>query len=430
MKKTFSIKTLGCKLNQYESALIVQQFEEAGWAPVPFGDPADAVIVNTCTVTDRSDKKCRNYIRQAARFSIRGGAIVTGCMAERDGEGLAGMPEVLAVFDNADKKMLLERVENLLFPEEQALSVSGKTGFREEPLPFNRTRGFLRVQDGCDGACSYCIVPAVRGAASSREFHEVISHARHLIESGCPELVLTGITIGSYMSGGNDIAGLVEALAELPGAFRIRVTSIEPKHVSNALAGLFRHPKICRHLHLPLQSGSDRVLRSMNRPYTVREYLSVVEMLRASCPEMALGADIIIGFPGETEDDFAESMHVAGEAGFSYIHQFSFSPRRGTPAAGLGGACAERTTAERSRRMRHLSDQLGLAYRRGFVGSVLPCIIEKNRSDGGLTAVSDTYIKMSLAADEGAPAVEGKIVGVRLLETGTGGSAGAVVTGS
>ena len=424
MPRTFSIKTLGCKLNQYESSLMAHRFLSRGWEPVDFGQAADAVIINTCTVTDRSDKKCRNLIRQGARFARGSGVIVTGCLAEARRDELQAMPEVAAAFDNSGKDDIVTRIETLLDGDTVRESGADET---DAPLPYLHTRGFLKIQDGCDNSCSYCIVPSVRGRARSRDFGGILDHARKLVDSGCPELVLTGITIGNYSHDGRDLAGLVEALAALKGDFRIRITSIEPNHVDARLAALLAHPRVCPHLHLPLQSGSDRILSLMNRPYTRRDYLRAVETLRNANPGIAIGADIIIGFPGEEEDDFRQSLDMVGEAGLAYVHQFTFSPRSGTAAAGMTGRIAARETGERGTRLREAALERALAYRRGHVGAVLASVVEKNRGGSGYTAVSGNYIKIALEDSEITRLSRGKLAGVLLESVSAAGNRGRII---
>ena len=434
MKKTFSIKTLGCKLNQYESALIARQLAECGWEARPFGEAVDVVIINTCTVTDRSDKKCRNYIRQGARLSRLGGAVVTGCMVERDRDGTAGMKEALAVFGNGEKRSMARMITSLMELSGPRYKDSGADGSAEAPAikadgpfgddefdesavaPLYRTRAYLGVQDGCDGACSYCVVPSVRGAPRSRPLARVLEHARRLIDAGCPELVLTGITIGRYESGGADLAALVEAIAALDGDFRVRVTSVEPTHVTDRLIGLLGLPGVCRHIHLPLQSGSDRVLKAMNRPYTAGRYMDIVERIRERDRDIAIGTDIIVGFPGEGDDDFAATLDMVGRAGFAYVHQFAFSPRTGAPASSIT-PCAGRATIERGERLRRLAMETGLEYRRRFEGAELWCVIE--RSDGRADmAISDNYIRIRLSGVQADDAREAQIARVRLVRAG------------
>lgn len=436
MRRTFSIKTLGCKLNQYESALIARQFADCGWEARPFGETVDVVIINTCTVTDRSDKKCRNYIRQGARLSRLGRAVVTGCMAERDRREVALMDEVLAVFGNDDKRAIVRKICSYVeFAESQgeasggdygadaafveyAADWDGEDGFDESRVaPLYRTRAYLRVQDGCDGACSYCIVPSVRGAPRSRAFGEVLDHARRLVAAGCPELVLTGITIGRYDDGGADLAALVEAIAEIVGEFRVRITSIEPTHVTDRLIELLGSPKVCRHIHLPLQSGSDRILAAMNRPYTADRYMEIVERIRARDRDIAIGTDIIVGYPGESDDDFLATLDAVDRAGFAYVHQFSFSPRSGTPAAS-GTPCPGRVITERTERLRFRAVETGLAYRRRFEGATLPCVIERAKDGAEHTAVSDNYIRIRLSGEKSDGVCEGTIARVHFVRAG------------
>jgi len=425
MSRTFSIKTLGCKLNQYESSLIAHRFLARGWEAVPFGEEADAVIVNTCTVTDRSDRKCRNIIRQGARSSRRGGVIVTGCLVEAARSELESMPEVWAAFDNSKKDDIVYRVEEAL---EGTPFPGAFGGGIDTPLPFLHTRGFLKIQDGCDNNCSYCIVPSVRGRARSRPAREIMDHARKLIDAGCPELVLSGITIGSFADGGMDLAGLAGALADLDGDFRIRITSIEPNHVTGKLMELLGHPRICPHIHLPLQSGSDRILSLMNRPYGSERYLSVVEGLRGVNPGIALGADIIVGFPGESEDDFLRTLDMVDRAAFAYVHQFTFSPRRGTAAASMTATAAFREIADRGERLREKALGAALEYRRSFLGKALPSVVEKNRSRGGYTAVSGNYLKISLEDTAEARMSRGRLAAVVLDAVAPDGNRGRVVT--
>ncbi|MBN2402040.1 MAG: tRNA (N(6)-L-threonylcarbamoyladenosine(37)-C(2))-methylthiotransferase MtaB [Spirochaetes bacterium] len=408
MQKTFSVKTLGCKLNQYESSLIAGILVENGWIARPFGENVDLVIINTCTVTNKSDKKCRNYIRQGANFSTAGRVLVTGCMVDRDSDYVARMPEVFAAVKNSDKEKINFIVNDFynrsLFPEDKRIKNSnfddntGYNGFSNNgqyPLPFYRTRGLLKIQDGCDGKCSYCIVPAVRGLPVSRDFNEVLNHARTLIDSGCPELILTGITIGKYNSNSKSLADLIKKIVSLSGRFRIRITSIEPNHVSDELIGCLEFDKVCSHIHIPLQSGSDRILTLMKRPYSVMNYMNLVEKISRKNSDISIGTDLIIGFPGELEEDFLLTLKAVEEVKFSYVHQFTFSPRTGTPAS-LMCSCSLNEISDRSRRLRSLSAMISLNYRKKFLGRNLSSVIEKNKTRNGYKAVSSNYIKMEI----------------------------------
>ncbi len=427
MSKTFSIKTLGCKLNQYESSSIAHHFLSRGWSPVDFGVTADAVIINTCTVTDRSDKKCRNLIRQGARSATSGKVIVTGCMADARRDELLAMSEVAAAFTNSGKSSIVGYAEEMLEPG-ATISESSGQGV-DAPLPYLHTRGFLKIQDGCDNSCTYCIVPSVRGRASSRTFDVVVDHARKLIDAGCPELVLTGITIGGYNSGGRTLADIVKAITDLEGRFRVRITSIEPDHVTPGLAEMFSHPRVCPHIHLPLQSGSDRILSLMNRHYDRSKYMESVARLRKIQPDLAVGADLIIGFPGESDDDFADSLSMVREAEFAYVHQFTFSPRAGTPAASMAQTVRPDEIALRAKRLRETSLDYALRYRRRFVGQILESVVEKNRGNDGYTAVSGNYIKISLEDSAEARRYRGKLAPVMLDSSDPEESRGHVMEG-
>lgn len=379
--KTYSIKTLGCKNNQYESGVLAAALRRDGLCEVAFGDRADYVIVNTCTVTDISDHKCRQYIRSGARTSANGRVIVTGCLANRAKDELLCMQEVSSVFTSDEKAELL-------------MSISGKSTVSGQfELPFHRSRAQLKIQDGCDGNCSYCIIPAVRGRPRSRPRHEILDEAKFLIDRGYHELVLTGITIGKYSHEG-DLADLIERLIALPGDFRVRVTSIEPVHVSSHLVDLYQSPMLCPHIHLPLQGGDDSILRMMNRPYTLDEYSKIVLKLKEAVADIAIGTDLIVGFPGETEETFVKTLDFISQIGYSYVHQFTFSPRQGTPAAQMQQNSSAEQIAERSQRLRNLTAGLRGEYVRRFTGKTLRCVVE--RGGEKLRAMTPHYLHVSI----------------------------------
>jgi len=419
MNKTFSIKTLGCKFNQYESAVIADSFVKKGWHPVPFGQKSDIVIINTCTVTDRSDKKCRNYIRQGAKFSLSGGAVVTGCLAERDIETVRQMPEVLAAFGNSEKEFFYERVISAINSNDEYKDINivsaSPENAEEIHMPAVRTRKYVKIQSGCDGACTYCIVPSVRGIPLSRSREDIINHAEKLIESGCPEIVLTGITIGKYSDKGHDLAGLLESLIRIQGEFRIRITSIEPNHVSDRLLELYTSEKVCNHIHLPLQSGSPLILDRMNRPYTCEDYISVVERIRSVNPDIAIGTDLIVGFPGETEKEFQESINLIKYVEFPFIHQFTFSPRSGTPAALMKQNATEHEISDRAKRVKEIALEKSLLYRRGFEGRILETVIEHKKQNEEYSGISDNYIRLKIQNTGDKADLSGKICRVKLV---------------
>jgi threonylcarbamoyladenosine tRNA methylthiotransferase MtaB len=424
MKKTFSIKTLGCKLNQYESSEIAGEFTGNGWEMRPFGEKVDVTIINTCTVTDATDKKCRGFIRQGARDSVSGKVIVTGCMAE-SGSGLSGDPAVSLVLGNREKSMVYGSAEELtggkVSPVRNGTDIS-------KPLPLKRSRASLKIQDGCDNFCSFCIVPHVRGKPESRNIDEIIDHAEKLIDEGYHELVLTGITIGKYRYRDTGFAGLVEKLIDLRGDYRIRITSIEPVDVTGQLIELYASERICGHIHLPLQSGSDRVLGLMNRKYSSARFMDLVEKIRSGHPELAVGSDLIVGFPGENEDDFAASINMMKRAGFAYTHCFPFSKRRGTPAANMKENIDSGVLSERVRIAKETASILSEDYRKQFLHRSLKSIIVKNEKTKTYTGISDNYIKIRLDEDSYPEGLAGNFRDTKILSVDRNGTYGIIET--
>ena len=258
----------------------------------------------------------------------------------------------------------------------------------------------------------------MRGKPYSRSGNEIIEHARRLLNAGCPELILTGITIGKYNYQGRGLPELLMRLIDLKGEFRVRITSIEPEHVSDDLISLFESEKVCGHIHLPLQSGSDTVLRNMKRTYNREEYLSLLERIRSRYPDIAIGTDIIVGFPGEDENDFQGTLDIVRRVGFSYVHQFTFSQRSGTESASLIQNTSSQEISERSKRLRQLSTGKGHDYRRRFEGSILQSVIEKNRNRHGFTAVTDNYLRLSLRDVQENKKISGRLAPVKFTSAG------------
>ncbi len=410
-EKTFSIKTLGCKCNQYESSQIASQFLSSGYRAVPFGHPADIVIINTCTVTDKSNKKCRNYIRQGARFSKTGKVIVTGCMVETHKEELDTMDEVQASFSNAQKEHLVVlSAANDSVDENISINAISNA----YTLPFMRTRGYIKIQDGCDGECSYCIVPKVRGNPASRPVDDILNHAKYLIEHKCPEIVLTGITIGKYQHGTHTLSTLIQKIIALEGDFRVRVTSVEPTHVNEELIDVLKLDKVCKHIHLPLQSGSDAVLSNMRRPYTVDFYIQLVDRIRSVLPEIAIGTDIIVGYPVETEKDFEATVELVQRLSFAYVHQFSYSPREGTLSSNYRPLPYD-VVYTRAQRLRAVAYEQSCLYKRKFIHTCRYAVIEKDQN--GITALTDNYLKVTLANNHYNRNVVGALKKVRITDS-------------
>jgi threonylcarbamoyladenosine tRNA methylthiotransferase MtaB len=390
-----ALRTLGCKVNRAESEAVAEALLGRGAGLVDADADADVVVINTCTVTGEADAKARKAIRRALGAGADGPVVVvTGCLAALDPEGLTRLgPRVIV---EADKSRVAGRVAKLLGADTGA-EAAGSDGLAEvRTQSAFRTRVMLKVQDGCDHRCSYCIVPDARGAPTSVPAEEVVRRAGRLAEAGTREIVLTGINIGRYADGDTDLAALVERVATT-GISRIRLSSIEPLDLSERLlATLARTPQVMPHLHVPLQSGCDATLLAMRRGYTSAAFADALARARAALPGLAVTTDVIAGFPGESDADFARSIAFVEECGFAKLHVFRYSKRPGTPAAGMRGHVGPREAAERAARMRTLGEDLAAAYARSRLGGSADLLVESvdaGRAEGttedGLRACMD-----------------------------------------
>jgi len=414
--------TLGCRLNQHDTAAMRAALGGAGWAEAREGEAADVVVVNTCTVTARADQEARQAIRRLAREHPGARVVVTGCYAQRAPREVAAIPGVSEVLGTAERDSIAERLgapgaeaprdPNAPAPALHDLAVVAVAPARAKrpaapagaapviPLAFGRTRALLKVQDGCDAFCSYCVVPYVRGRSRSLPLAEATARARRLLDAGFHEIVLTGADLGAY---GRDLgrrgllAALIEAILALGPSHRVRISSIEPNKVDRSLAALAgSEPRLCRHFHLPLQSGSPAVLRAMRRPYGPGEYAGLVERLAGGGPA-AIGADVIVGHPGEGEAEFEETYRFVEALPVTHLHVFRYSPRPGTRAALQSDAAPLAVARERSERLRVLADAKRDAFHRSLIGSLRPAIVEGARpSVEPCIAMTDVYAPVRL----------------------------------
>lgn len=386
---------LGCKVNQAEIEELGQRFRQAGYV-LAAADQADVYILNTCTITHVADRKARLLIHQAARRRPRPLIVVTGCYPSVDPAAVAAIEGVDLVVSNADKRRLVEIVETRLLATapgrprrhgyplgssyEDAERVASASSLQAETWtegrsPLARTRAMLKVQDGCDHFCTYCIVPRARGGVRSTPISEVVDMIRQRTAQGYKEVVLTGVALGSYGRDGgrrqtsSSLHLLVETILRDTTVPRLRLSSIEPENLEPGMLNLWSDHRFCRHLHLPLQSGCDVTLKRMGRRYRTADYAALVEQARAIAPDVAITTDIIVGFPGETDDHFAQSYRFAEAMQFAKIHVFRFSPRRGTPATRLAGPVPEAVKKERAQAMIGLSERSGRTFRRRFIGT-------------------------------------------------------------
>jgi len=441
---TFAVATLGCKVNQADSEAISEQMSAAGFVQRNFEESADIYIVNTCTVTHLGDRSSRQMISQARRRQPDALLVVTGCYAEMNPKGVAALPGVDLVVGNSGKDTLTEAIKErwtvndaaltatLPFPaatEHPALPVlpldaqhigSDSALFsvtEDEPQPDNpaplspftpdtthnalhsRTRVQMKVQDGCDNRCTYCIVPYVRGQSRSRGIASIVDHVQRKVRAGYQEVVLTGIHLGDYHPDDDeerDLGDLIAALLHETEMPRIRVSSLEPEDFRLSWLELWQNPRMCRHLHLPMQSGSDAILRRMARRYNSARYRTIIMTAKQLVPGIAISTDIITGFPGETDEDFEQTYQLASELRFAKAHVFRFSPRQGTAAARMKGQIKDEVKKARSERLLALNAEHARCFREQFLGETLPVLIE-GQKHGCWEGLTDNYLRVEVA---------------------------------
>lgn len=379
MKPTIAFKTLGCRLNQFETDALVSQFHKANYQITDFADNADICIVNTCTVTNKSDQKSRNMINQAGKHNNQL-VIVTGCMANHYQKQLENQQQISYVVPNEQKSSIFSLVDAHLKGEIVHLDNSSRDIFNYEVAEKSfHTRCMVKIQDGCDNFCTFCIIPSVRGRAVSRPLQDIIKNVEKAITLGYKEMVLTGVNIGRYQYENYNFEQLVEKILEVQGDFRVRISSIEPEGFGDRLFHLLSHPKMCPHLHLCLQSGSEKVLMRMRRTYNTKEYLSIIERIKTRYAGFNFTTDVIVGFPGETDSEFEESCQLIRQVGFSHVHTFPYSIRSDTRAARMPDQIPERIKYERSGIIRDIALENKRKYRKSFVGQTQTVLTEKVR---------------------------------------------------
>jgi threonylcarbamoyladenosine tRNA methylthiotransferase MtaB len=416
---TIAYATLGCRLNQVDSRQLQGRLEDRGFRTVPFGTRADVVVVNTCTVTARAELSDRQAIRRARRDSPGARVVVTGCWAQTNPADVAGLGGVDLIVGNADKPRLPDLLASLLDAEPAAQRVSGPPrvevsdiGAARIEVPGRvgriegRSRAFVKIQDGCQHRCAFCIVPFARGASRSVPGEVIEEEVRRLVACGHPEVVLTGIDLGHWgadLTPRSSLAPLLQRLVQVPGLRWLRLSSMLPAYFSEAVLDvLTTAPAIAPHFHVPLQSGSDRILRLMRRPYTVAMYRRVIERLTAAIPGAGLGADAIVGFPGESDADFEATLDLVNTLPFSYLHVFPYSERRGTEAAGWSGRVDSPAIAGRARRLRRAATARGLRFRQGLVGRVEDVLVlqTRDRATGDLIGLTGSFVEVTFPGPE------------------------------
>lgn len=431
MEKTVAFSTLGCKVNHYETEAMWQIFKDAGYSRVEFEDNADVFVVNTCTVTNTGDKKSRQVIRRAIRQNPDAVIAVSGCYAQTAPKEIEAIPGVDIIIGTENRDKLIDYVEQYheeRQPINRVQNIMKKRTFEEMDVPYftDRTRATLKIQEGCNNFCTFCIIPWARGLMRSRDPEKVIEQAEKLVEAGYKEIILTGIHTGGYGEDLKDynLAMLLRDLEKVEGLNRLRISSIEASQLTDEVLDVIYHSnKIVRHFHIPVQSGSDTVLKRMRRKYTMDFYESRILRLKEMMPGAAITSDVIVGFPGETEEEFMETYDFIKKHHFSELHVFPYSTRTGTPAARMKDQIDNETKEARVKKLIELSDALALSYAEKFKDDVLEIIPEK-MEDGMLVGHADNYMKVAVDGDE---SLTGELVKVKVTEPGYPVSKGEIV---
>ena len=400
--KTISFKTLGCRLNLYETDALASKFRERGFVTDGVFENSDAEIfvINTCTITNQSDKKSREYINRAIRKGSL--VVVTGCMAEQYAKKYLPDSAQVIVVDNKHKNLIYEIVEAHLGGEIVDMkNLDGDVfGFDAAKETFH-TRSIVKIQDGCNNFCSYCIVPYVRGRAVSRPVEDILQNIKTELAFGFKEIVLTGVNISKYNYEGVGFEDLIRKILDIDGDFRVRIASIEPDDFSDGFVELFRNPKLAPHIHLCLQSGSNAVLKRMHRHYTREDFMGIVDKFRAIVPNFNVTTDIIVGLPGETDEDFNDTLDVAQKIGFGHIHAFKYSRRSGTLADKMDCQIDEKIKNQRSKILRDLSEKLSSDYLQKMIGKRQILLTETVENDGFIYGYGENYVRIKMKMSDG-----------------------------
>lgn len=408
-KFTVSFTTLGCKVNQFETEAMTELLEKEGFEVLPSGEQSDIYIINTCAVTKESERKSRQFINKAKRINPDALVVAVGCSVQLNGEKLNKETDVDIIIGTKHKgsigKLIREKLNDVDLQPESIEEFYGREDFEELKISsvHDKTRANIKIQDGCSQYCSYCIIPYVRGPIRSRKHEDIVEEIKKVADNGYKEIVLNGIHISSY---GRDIKEndalirLIEAINEIEGIERIRLGSLEPKLITEDFIKRYaKLDKVCDHFHLSLQSGSDTVLMRMNRKYTTEEYRNNVGIIRKYMPEAGITTDIIVGFPGETEQEFKETLEFVKDIRFSRIHVFKYSVREGTKAAEMTEQVSDSIKAERSKILIDLGGSISKEFMKQFIGKTMPVLIETEKKENLFEGYTTNYLKVLLKSD-------------------------------
>jgi threonylcarbamoyladenosine tRNA methylthiotransferase MtaB len=408
--------TIGCKVNQYETEAIAERLEASGFQRVDFRDRADVCVINTCTVTGESDRSSRQAIYRAKRRSPNAKIVVTGCYVQLEKEFLESLPGVSLVVKQEDKGELPNLIADMLGHGAEVREIDDQFfGFSVKRLA-KHTRALVKIQDGCEKNCAYCVVPLARGGERSREAGQIISEINDLVENGYKEVVLTGVHVGRYNRDGLGLVELSQQILKQTKVERMRYSSIDPKEFSDELIDMLsKSDRICRHLHIPLQSGDDVILQKMKRDYATQEYAELVNKIDDAIPDVLIGADVIVGFPAETDEQFENTCDLIRSSPINYLHVFSYSDRKGTAASSMPKKMDPQVIHKRSEMLHDLGRAKWRSYIQRFIGKELNVLIEnrRDRKTGELTGLSDNYVRVLLGGDD---SMKNRIVPIRIID--------------
>ncbi|MGE5398887.1 MAG: tRNA (N(6)-L-threonylcarbamoyladenosine(37)-C(2))-methylthiotransferase MtaB [Ignavibacteriales bacterium] len=406
MQGRVAFYTLGCKLNFSETSTIGTQFLNNGFRVVDFKDEADVYVINTCSVTDNADKECRQIVRRALRNNPHAFIAVTGCYAQLRPEEIAGIEGVDIVLGSNEKFKLFSYVDTFEKKDLSCIFVSPTEELNEVSAAYStdatgRTRAFLKIQDGCDYKCSYCTIPLARGKSRSLKPEDVIRNFKTLLDEGYREIIITGVNVGDYGKAMEmDLYGLLLKMIEIPGDFRIRISSIEPNLLTDEILDLtLQNEKMCRHFHIPLQSGSPDVLRLMQRRYKQQDYYNLIHKVTGKIQDAGIGVDVIVGFPGETEENFLETYNFLKELPISYLHVFTYSERPNTKAIDFEGSVEMNERKRRNNMLRILSEKKRNEFYRKMIGREMEILFEHEDHDGYMKGFASNYVRVQYKYD-------------------------------
>lgn len=409
--KRVALHTLGCRLNTSETGSIAQGFKDRGYDIVEFGEPADVVFINTCTVTDAADSTCRNLIRKAHGSSPEGKIVVAGCYAQMEPEKIAGMQGVDLVLGNSEKYKVFEYLDE---EKENAIHVDKSWQFygAATTTADSHTRAFLKIQDGCNYVCSFCIIPFARGRSRAITVADAVIEAKKLVSQGFKEIVLTGVNIGEYeQTSGEKLHDLVAQVLAVDGLERFRLSSVEPNTITDELIEVLKSsPKVLDHFHIPLQSGDDEILKAMRRKYTVADYKKVIGKIMAAFPNAGIGADVIVGFPGETKEQFENTFNLLKELPMTHFHVFPYSKRKNTTASKMDSHIHSTEKKNRVKTLNMFGDAKLNMFSEDQIGKRTKVLFERRNKAGNFEGYSSNYVRVQVVTDQELSNVEREVL--------------------